>query len=111
MAIFSNKKETEELLYTANNNRSSIVIDTPYITEKTTFLAEQGKYVFIVEAKANKIEIKKAIKDIYKVDVTKVNKIKVNPKKKGWGKNAGTKSGFVKAIVTIKEGQKIEILK
>ena len=113
MAIISKTKEEvkETVLYRPSYEGSSILIKKPYITEKSTQLAEQGQYVFLVTKNANKIEIKKAIRDIYKVDVIRVNKIKMSPKKKGWGKNAGTRPGFVKAIVTLKKGQKIELLK
>lgn len=115
MALFSNKKEEkkEETVVKTDKalDTTNVLVKKPYITEKSTVLAEQGKYVFEVSKDANKIEIKKEIKNLYNVSAIKVNKIKSNPKKKGWGKNAGKKPGFVKAIVTLKKGQKIELLK
>ena len=109
-------KETEtgaskEKLSDISNGQSLVLIKKPYITEKATFLSESGKYVFIVPDNANKIEIKKAIQDIYKVKVEKLNKIKVKPKEIGFGKNKGFTKRFVKIVVTVKKGQKIDILK
>ncbi|HNZ83749.1 MAG TPA: 50S ribosomal protein L23 [Candidatus Pacearchaeota archaeon] len=110
------KKEKEisvskEKLSDISNGQSLVLIKKPYITEKATFLSESGKYVFIVPDNANKIEIKKAIQDIYKVKVEKLNKIKVKPKEIGFGKNKGFTKRFVKIVVTVKKGQKIDILK
>lgn len=104
-------KVAKEALANSSNGQSSVLIKKPYITEKATYLSESGKYVFIIPADANKIEIKKAIQDIYKVKVEKLNKIKVKPKEIGFGKNKGSTKGFVKIIVTVKKGQKIDILK
>ncbi|MBP6890940.1 50S ribosomal protein L23 [Candidatus Parcubacteria bacterium] len=108
------EKETgasKEKLSDISNGQSLVLIKKPYITEKATFLSESGKYVFIVPDNANKIEIKKAIQDIYKVKVEKLNKIKVKPKEIGFGKNKGFTKRFVKIVVTVKKGQKIDILK
>lgn len=85
-----------------------LVLLRPIVTEKAVRLAEQGKYVFEVAKDAPKPEIKKAIEEIYNVKVKKVNIIKVKPKTKRLGRIVGRKSGFKKAIVTLKEG-KIEI--
>lgn len=108
------EKETgasKEKLSDISNGQSLVLIKKPYITEKATFLSESGKYVFIVPDNANKIEIKKAIQNIYKVKVEKLNKIKVKPKEIGFGKNKGFTKRFVKIVVTVKKGQKIDILK
>ena len=90
------------------------VIKSPHITEKAGFLNEQNKYVFKVTSKANKIEVKKAIEILYKVKVEKVNIIHLAPKKRRLGRHegwrGGLKKGFKKAVVTLKEGEKIEIL-
>lgn len=90
------------------------VIKEPHITEKATDLIEQNKYVFKIFPKANKSEIKKAIKALYGAKVEKVNIIHLAPKKRrigkyqGWRK--GLKKGYKKAIVTLKRGEEIEIL-
>ncbi len=82
----------------------------PHITEKATDLAEQNQYVFKVFPRTNKIEIKKAIESLYGVDVISVNIINIPRKRKKLGKTKGFKPGFKKAIIKIKQGQKIETL-
>lgn len=86
------------------------ILDTPHVSEKATFLSEKNKYVFKVWPKVNKTEIKKAIEGQYGVNVLSVKIIKVLPKKRRLGKTKGWRKGYKKAIVAIKEGQKIEVL-
>lgn len=102
---------SKENLSNLARSQSAVLIKKPLITEKATYLAESGKYIFIVPEEANKIEIKKAIQDIYKVKVTKINIINVKPKTIGYGKNKGQTKGMRKAIVSVFPGQKIDILK
>jgi len=85
-------------------------IKKPHISEKATFLAEKNQYTFDVPANYNKTEIKKAVEGIYNVDVLSVNMITIPPKKRRLGKTQGWRKKATKAIVKIKEGQKIEIL-
>jgi len=86
------------------------LIKKPWVTEKSTGLATMGKYVFIVKSKATKQEIKKAVKEIYKVDAVAVNVVNRPPKRKRFGgAMKGTQEGYRKAIVTLKAGQKIDI--
>ena len=81
----------------------------PRLTEKGAILADTGVYVFEVQQKANKTEVKKEIEKTHKVKVVKVN-IAKNPKKKVFVKGrAGIKAGVKKAYVYLKEGDKIEI--
>ena len=80
------------------------------MTEKATELAKKNQYVFKVWPRANKVEIKKAIEDIYGVDVVSVKIIKVPRKRRRLGRISGWRKGYKKAIVKIKEGQKIEVL-
>ena len=87
-----------------------LVLRSPHIAEKSTRLIEIDKYVFKVYQRANKTEIKKAIEEIYGVNVLKVNIIKIPRKKRRLGKTQGWRKGYKKAIVKIKKGQKIEIL-
>jgi large subunit ribosomal protein L23 len=82
---------------------------SPWITEASTAAMELNKYVFKVDPKANKNQIKKAVEDLYKVKVTSVNTVKVVKKFRNYGRTPGWKSGFKKAIVTVKEGDKIEL--
>ena len=86
------------------------VFKEPHISEKATQFFDEGKYTFRVFPWANKIEIKKAIKNIYGVDVLKVMIIGVPKKPRRMGKQKGWRQGYKKAIVRIKEGQNIEVL-
>lgn len=86
------------------------ILKAPHVTEKATDLVAKNKYVFKVYPKANKIEIKKAIEDLYGVDVLTVRTIIIPARKRRLGKNEGWQKGYKKAIIKIKEGQKIEIL-
>lgn len=98
----------------AKNKRTTFfsydIVKEPHISEKATMLSETNQYTFKVYSNANKIEIKKAVEGIYGVDVLSVNIIKIPKKKRRLGKVQGFKAGYTKAIVKIKEGQKIEIL-
>jgi large subunit ribosomal protein L23 len=88
----------------------SFVIKRPHITERSTDLQAFGKYVFMVASRASKPEIKKAIKEIYKVDVANVNVVNRAGKRKRFGGTMhGKQDGYRKAIVTLKEGQKIDL--
>ena len=91
------------------NSKFKILIE-PHITEKTTDLEKKNQYVFKVFPKANKTEIKKAIEDLYKVEVLNIKIINVPKKRRRLGRISGWKKGYKKAIVKIKEGQKIEVL-
>lgn len=88
-----------------------IIIKKPLVSEKTTALGKNyNKYVFLVDRQANSQETKKAIENIYKVKVTAVNLINQKGKVKKLGRSLGRRPSFKKAIITIKEGQTIDIL-
>jgi large subunit ribosomal protein L23 len=84
------------------------VLIEPWVTESTTLIMELNKYVFKVSPRANKQEIKKSIEEVYGVTVEKVNTINVPRKLRVQGRTKGWKSGFKKAIVSLKEGDKID---
>jgi large subunit ribosomal protein L23 len=84
------------------------VLVEPWITEKTHRAIAENKYTFKVTTKATKQEVKKAVEGMYGVKVEKLNVVNVLPKKRAWGRHMGTKSGFKKATLTLKEGDKIE---
>ncbi len=86
------------------------VLKKPIISERSMGLMEQNKYSFYVEPKANKIEIKNAVEDLFNVTVTSVNTMNVKGKAKRVGKFTGRTSNRKKAIVTLKQGDKIEIM-
>ena len=89
---------------------NKFVIKHPLITEKATAESRLRKYIFLVDKSANSPEIKKAIHAIYRVDAVRVNLINVKPKAKRLGKRSGVKPGYKKAIVTLAEGQKLDVL-
>ncbi|MEY3051715.1 MAG: hypothetical protein RLY31_1500 [Bacteroidota bacterium] len=90
------------------------ILIRPVITEKADALSEtQGQYTFVVNKDANKVEIKKAIHSIYNVEVASVNTIVVPSKSKSRntkrGVVKGRVSGYKKAVVTLAEGETINI--
>jgi len=86
------------------------ILKFPHITEKASDLAKENQYVFKVFKKANKIQVKKSVEDLYGVDVLDVKIINVPRKKRMIGRISGWRKGYKKAIVKIKKGQKIEIM-
>lgn len=85
------------------------IINTLVRTEKGTALEQQRKYLFQVAKRANKVEIKKAVEEIYKVKVQSVNVTVVPGKLKRVRQEQGSTTPWKKAFVTLKEGQKIEV--
>lgn len=85
------------------------VIIRPLVTEKTAKLAEAHKYTFEVKQGVNKIEVKEAIEELFKVKVTKVNIINVRKKERKVGKYAGLRAAVKKAIITLAEGQTLDV--
>jgi len=86
---------------------ASDIIKRPIITEKSYRLMEENKYTFEVDRKSNKIEVKRAVAELFDVTVEKVNIINVKPKKRRVGRHSGLTRNRKKAIVTLAEGQKI----
>lgn len=68
-----------------------------------------NKYTFEVDMRANKVQIKEAVEQIFKVEVEKVNTLKVKGKLRRMGRHEGYTSDWKKAIVTLKPGQSIEV--
>jgi large subunit ribosomal protein L23 len=90
-------------------NPRDIIIE-PLITEKSTAQMEEKKYTFVVDKKANKIEIKKAVEEIFGVKVKDVNTMSVKGKPRRVGVHRGYRPSWKKAVVTLHEGSKaIEI--
>lgn len=87
------------------------VLLSPLLTEKGTKLKEEdNKVMFRVARDANKIEIKKAVEEIFKVKVNRVATINYRGKKKRLGKHEGRRSDWKKAIVTLKAGAKLDFI-
>ena len=85
------------------------IIIAPVITEKAAASAEKNAYVFKVVATANKTQIKDAIEKAFDVKVENVNTLNTKAKDKRVGKYAGKTKTYKKAIITLKDGQKIEL--
>ena len=84
------------------------ILIRPLITERTTALMAEVKYVFLVAPKANKVEIAKAVAEIFKVKVDSVNTVNVLGKTKRMGRTVGKRSDYKKAIVKLAAGETIE---
>ena len=85
------------------------IIQGPIITEKTMGLKEAyNKYTFKVAKSANKVEIKNAVEEIFKVKVVSVNTINVLPKRARTGQHVGYKPAYKKAICKLADGNKID---
>ena len=86
------------------------ILVRPLLTEKITAMRESAnKIAFVVKADANRIQVKRAVETAMKVRVERVNLINVPGKTKRLGRFAGKRSDWKKAIVTLQEGQKIEV--
>ena len=83
------------------------IIVRPIITERTSHLMESGQYTFEVLPKANKIEIRKAVEEVFSVKVVRVNTIQVRSKPKRMGAFLGRSRSWKKAVVTLAAGEKI----
>lgn len=85
------------------------ILIAPLITEKSLDKTADSVYTFKITKSANKKEVKKAVEEIFKVEVEKVNILNLPAKTRTRGRIRGKKSGFKKAIVQLKKGQKIEL--
>jgi len=106
----SNEQKTASPASSYLNNKNILLIKAPRVTEKSQNLKILRQYIFDVDIKTNKIEVKKAIEKIYNVKVEKVRTINIPAKKRRAGVTIGKKAGYKKAIVTLKEGHQIEVI-
>ena len=87
------------------------IIKSPVITEKSTDLTgKYNKYSFAVDGRANKIEVKRAVEELFKVKVIKANTIRMRGKQRRVRFRQGKTPDWKKAIVTLREGDKIELV-
>ena len=85
------------------------VLEKPLITEKSTLMQEHGNRVmFQVNRASNKMQIKEAVQKIFNVTVLDVNTINVKPRSKRFGRHQGQTKAWKKAIVLLKEGDRID---
>jgi large subunit ribosomal protein L23 len=89
---------------------NKFLIKNPIITERALSGAAMGKYTFLTDSRATSSEVKKIIESEYNVKVVKTNVINTKPKVKRKGNVVGVRPGYKKIIVTLKKGQKLDIL-
>ena len=92
-----------------NSRNNAQIIKYPIITDKATRLLENNQYSFVVDRYSDKIEIKEAIEHLFEVKVIKINTCKLPRKKKRVGKYIGWKPQYKKAVVTLSEGNVINL--
>jgi len=85
------------------------IVRGPVITEKATNVSEHNQVVFRVPLTANKREVKAAVEGLFNVDVTAVNTIRMIGKRKRFRGRLGQRSDYKKAVVTLREGQRIDV--
>jgi large subunit ribosomal protein L23 len=85
------------------------VLKKPVVTEKSTLMQQDNKYVFKIDKRATKITVKEAISKMFKVVPSEVNIINVAKKKKGVKFRNGVTPSWKKAIVTLKDGDKLDL--
>lgn len=104
----SKKGAKQEVKKTSSFNYTSTIVK-PLVTEKATTLSSESKYVFVVNNKANKIEVKKAVESIYGVKPLDVNIIRMKGKAVSRGRIRGKRKDWKKAVVTLPKGKTIAI--
>jgi large subunit ribosomal protein L23 len=85
------------------------VIIRPVVTERSTTLGEHDAFTFVVADDANKIEIKRAVEELFQVKVQSVNTMRYRGKMRRVGRSSGRRAGFKKAIVKLVEGERIDV--
>ena len=103
-------KENKEIQLGESKIAAKVLIE-PWITEGSTRGLEMNMYTFKVSKEATKTQVKKAIQELYKVKVLTVNTLNVQRKFVSYGRTPGWKTGFKKAIVKLKKGDSIELMK
>lgn len=104
-----NENKSESLLSEKFSNIACRILLEPRVTEKSHDLMASNKYVFKIAKESGKSAVKKAVEELYGVKVIKVNTINIPSKKRTYARKVGWKSGYKKAIVTLKKGDRIEL--
>jgi len=102
-------KEEKSAVQEKASELASRIILSPHITEKSTDLSEKRVYVFKVASRANKVMVRGAIKEMYGTDPQKVSILNMPAKTRRSRGKIGIKQGFKKALVYLKEGDKIDV--
>jgi large subunit ribosomal protein L23 len=103
------KPVTKDRVIPKQSLKSAVHIIQPLVSEKAMALSEKNTYVFLVDPRVNKSEVRKEIENLYKVDVIKINTSKYHQKSRHFKGLASSQKLMKKAMVTLKSGQKIEI--
>ena len=101
---------SENKIMGSRTKKFNMLIKQAWLTERAGDVCALGKYIFIISSKANKPEIKKAIEQTYKVKVRNVNIINIKSKPRRMGRNLGRTSNYKKAIITLRKGEKMDIM-
>lgn len=109
MGIFKRKSKQGETLSDFEKAGLCDVIVRPVVTEKSTVAAEQNKVVFMIAPEASKLDVKKAVETMFEVKVSKVNTVKLPGKTKRFKGKLGKRNDVRKAIVTLKDGETIDL--
>lgn len=92
-----------------DDNIAYKILIKPIISEKATLGVSNGKYVFEVSSKANKVQIKRAVKEIYGKEPVKINVLNKMGKKVTFGRRSGRQKDTRKAVITLKKGETINL--
>lgn len=90
-------------------SRNFLVIVRPLVTEKSARSESAGKYTFVVARWASKVQVRQAIKELYGIAPMAVNMVNVQGKRVRFGRTAGRRSDFKKAVITLPKGKTITI--
>lgn len=90
-------------------SRAADILIRPVVTEKTTAAMAENKYTFLVDPRANKNQIKRAVEEAFGVKVRSVNTIRQLGKMRRLGVFRGRRPGYKKAVVTLEEGERIKV--
>lgn len=105
----SNRTTKYQLKKPISSERAYAIIKSPMVTEKATMGSQEGKVTFSVAIDASKAEIKSAVEQIFEVKVTAVNTSVLKGKVKRFKNTIGKRSDVKKAIVTLAEGQTLDV--
>lgn len=102
------EKKVDSVVAAIKDSHSKILV-RPHVTEKSSNAKIQNKYVVEVDPGANVIEVKKAIQNLFHVEPIKINSMTIRGKVRRFGRFFGTTKNRKKVIITLKEGQKIDL--
>ena len=118
-ALFKKKEKkedevqpTEEKVLNTHTDipQGSGIVKNPHVTERSLRIGQYNQYVFLVDPKASKSEIRKELEKIYSVHIKRVRTITQPTKTLLWRGKKGSRSRFKKAIITLEKGQRIDVM-